>query len=159
MCGRIPIIAVSASLLEKSKNTYVDVGFDAWILKPISFARLGELMDAIVDRNIREGCLYQPGEWEKGGWFHLGEKGPSEALTAPSEEPPQSNPSTNVEEAAASEDPTAGDESGEIPNEQERLLQEQRKGKGKHVHYDDLGSDSGDPTPKPSPSHEALEDE
>ncbi|KAF2657775.1 hypothetical protein K491DRAFT_714238 [Lophiostoma macrostomum CBS 122681] len=158
LCGRVPIIAVSASLLEKSKSTYVDAGFDAWILKPISFSRLGELMDAIVERNIRQECLYKPGEWERGGWFHLGEKSPNEVLTAPSNDPPQSNPSTKSEEAASSEDPTAGDEAGEIPAEQERLLQEQSRGHGKHVHYE-LSSDSGDPTPKPSPSKETPEDE
>jgi CheY-like chemotaxis protein len=67
--GRVPIIAVSASLIEAERQTYIDAGFDAWILKPISFNRLGELMNAIVDPKIRDECLYKPGEWEKGGWF------------------------------------------------------------------------------------------
>jgi CheY-like chemotaxis protein len=39
--GRVPIIAVSASLLEKERQTYIDAGFDGWILKPISFDRCG----------------------------------------------------------------------------------------------------------------------
>jgi CheY-like chemotaxis protein len=69
--GRVPIIAVSASLLEKERQTYIDAGFDAWILKPISFPRLTELMNGIVDRGVREAALYKQGEWEKGGWFHL----------------------------------------------------------------------------------------
>lgn len=138
----MPVIAVSASLVERSLHTYVDTGFDAWILKPIAFDRLGKLMAAIVDNNVRNECLYQPGEWERGGWFHADPKNPDEVSTIPSGEPPQSGPSADAEEAAASEDPTAGDiKGGDIPEEQERLLQaqaeERRKEgrKGKHVHY------------------------
>ena len=67
--GRIPIIAVSASLLEKERKKYVDAGFDGWILKPIDFKRLGVLLNAIVDDSMRENCLYKPGKWENGGWF------------------------------------------------------------------------------------------
>jgi len=69
--GRVPIIAVSASLLERERQTLIDAGFDAWILKPISFSRLNELMAGIVDRKAREDDLYRRGEWEKGGWFDL----------------------------------------------------------------------------------------
>ncbi|KAK4189358.1 putative signal transduction histidine-protein kinase [Podospora australis] len=67
--GRIPIIAVSASLVEREKDTYVDAGFDGWILKPIDFKRLETLLQGIVDDNIRNDALYVPGEWERGGWF------------------------------------------------------------------------------------------
>jgi hypothetical protein len=67
--GRIPIIAVSASLVERERQTYIDAGFDAWILKPISFDRLQTLLTGIVDRRTREECLYKPGWWEEGGWF------------------------------------------------------------------------------------------
>ncbi|KAF2680885.1 hypothetical protein K458DRAFT_310729 [Lentithecium fluviatile CBS 122367] len=134
--GRVPIIAVSASLLEKSRQEYIDAGFDAWILKPISFLRLKELMTAIVETKIREECLYQPGEWEKGGWFHMGKKSSLEVDTKPSGEPPQSNSSENAQNAAAADGPMAGDEQGEIPDEQARLLRTQEKGKGKHVHYE-----------------------
>ena len=67
--GRVPIIAVSASLVEKERKTYIDSGFDGWILKPIDFKRLSVLLDAIVNDSVREGCLYKPGEWENGGWF------------------------------------------------------------------------------------------
>jgi DNA-binding response OmpR family regulator len=70
--GRVPIIAVSASLVEKERETYIDAGFDAWILKPISFDRLNELMHGIVDAQSREQALYKPGEWERGGWFAIG---------------------------------------------------------------------------------------
>jgi hypothetical protein len=67
--GRIPIIAVSASLVERERQTYMDAGFDAWILKPISFDRLQTLLAGIVDSKTREECLYKPGSWEQGGWF------------------------------------------------------------------------------------------
>lgn len=67
--GRIPIIAVSASLVEREKDTYVDAGFDGWILKPIDFKRLETLLQGIVDDDIRNDALYMPGQWECGGWF------------------------------------------------------------------------------------------
>lgn len=64
--GRVPIIAVSASLIEKEIQTYLDAGFDGWILKPIDFKRLSVLLEGIVEQETRENCLYRPGEWEKG---------------------------------------------------------------------------------------------
>lgn len=67
--GRIPILAVSASLLEKDLSTYVHAGFDGWILKPIDFNRLNVLLSGIVQTETRNRCLYKPGEWERGGWF------------------------------------------------------------------------------------------
>ena len=67
--GRVPIIAVSASLLEGEREKYINSGFDGWILKPIDFKRLSVLMEAITDDSVRESCLYKPGEWEIGGWF------------------------------------------------------------------------------------------
>jgi CheY-like chemotaxis protein len=130
LCGRLPIIAVSASLIEKQRQQYIDAGFDAWILKPISFVRLGQLMAGVVDKKIRKECQYEPGQWERGGWFHMGEKGVEEVSTVPSGEPPVSNPSDAVQEAADdSEDPMAGEnnEEGRVPEEQERLLKAQEE--------------------------------
>lgn len=66
---RIPIFAVSASLVEREKQTYVDAGFDGWILKPIDFKRLNTLLAGISDEDVRKSCLYEPGQWERGGWF------------------------------------------------------------------------------------------
>jgi CheY-like chemotaxis protein len=131
LCGRVPIIAVSASLVERDRQQYIDAGFDAWILKPIPFDRLNKLMSAIVDKNIRKECLYQLGQWERGGWFHLGQKSSEEASTKPSGEAPISNPSKETQEAAHSDDPTAGqDESTDKRDaEHERLLQNQAEGK------------------------------
>ncbi|CRK15229.1 hypothetical protein BN1708_011397 [Verticillium longisporum] len=68
--GRVPVFAVSASLIEREKSTYADAGFDGWILKPVDFKRLHTLLLGIVDDNVRTSCLYQEGEWERGGWFH-----------------------------------------------------------------------------------------
>ncbi|RDW85769.1 hypothetical protein BP5796_04094 [Coleophoma crateriformis] len=67
--GRVPIFAVSASLLERNLHTYVQAGFDGWILKPIDFKRLNTLLEGIVDERVRSSCIYQPGHWEIGGWF------------------------------------------------------------------------------------------
>ncbi|ETS78349.1 hypothetical protein PFICI_10411 [Pestalotiopsis fici W106-1] len=67
--GRVPIFAVSASLVEKDKRVYVEAGFDGWILKPIDFKRLHILLDGITKDDTRDGCLYVPGQWERGGWF------------------------------------------------------------------------------------------
>ncbi|GAW24428.1 hypothetical protein ANO14919_140120 [Xylariales sp. No.14919] len=67
--GRVPIFAVSASLVEKDRAMYTEAGFDGWILKPIDFKRLHVLLDGITYDEVRESCLYRPSEWERGGWF------------------------------------------------------------------------------------------
>ncbi|TVY35366.1 Cyanobacterial phytochrome B [Lachnellula subtilissima] len=67
--GRVPIFAVSASLMERERQHYIDAGFDGWILKPVDFKRLNIILRGIVDVEIRNSCLYQPGAWEIGGWF------------------------------------------------------------------------------------------
>ena len=66
---RVPIFAVSASLLEREKETYIDAGFDGWVMKPINFARLNVLLSGLVDMDARKSSTYRPGEWENGGWF------------------------------------------------------------------------------------------
>tara|TARA_R110002060_G_scaffold31745_8_gene42335 strand:- start:90 stop:404 length:315 start_codon:yes stop_codon:yes gene_type:complete len=67
--GRIPIVAVSASLAEARLHEYVQAGFDGWILKPIDFQRLEAILTAIRDDQMRRVLLYGSGSWEKGGWF------------------------------------------------------------------------------------------
>lgn len=67
--GRIPIFAVSASLLEREKDTYETAGFDGWILKPVDFKRLEQLLFGIIDDQVRNDAVYVVGEWERGGWF------------------------------------------------------------------------------------------
>jgi DNA-binding NarL/FixJ family response regulator len=67
--GRIPIFAVSASLVESEKDNYMAAGFDGWVLKPIDFSRLSTLLSGILDDGVRNESLYVPGKWERGGWF------------------------------------------------------------------------------------------
>ena len=67
--GRIPIFAVSASLIEREKDTYMNAGFDGWVLKPIDFKRLETLLYGIIDDKVRNEAVYVSGQWERGGWF------------------------------------------------------------------------------------------
>ena len=127
--GRIPIIAVSASLIEKERRVYTDAGFDGWILKPISFARLGEIMTGIVDSNVRGNNIYKPGNWEKGGWFEEAQPDIFTAKTAPNEDKlPMSNPSKGVQIAAVADDSQVKeDDDSRQTLEQQRMAAEQEK--------------------------------
>lgn len=74
--GRIPIIAVSASLFEHQRAKLCELGIDGWILKPIDWMRLCVLFHGIDDLLARERELYSPGcSWEIGGWFSMPEIG------------------------------------------------------------------------------------
>ena len=98
--GRIPIFAVSASLLEKEKDKYIATGFDGWILKPVDFKRVDELLKGIVNDETRNCCLYKQGQWEQGGWFEKRkEKDQFEADTKPSNQAPTVEAAKNKEEA------------------------------------------------------------
>jgi CheY-like chemotaxis protein len=89
--GRVPVFAVSASLVEKERQAYIDGGFDGWVLKPIDFKRLSILLCGIVEENTRKDCLYQPGNWERGGWFAQQQPGVFAASTSPSSRAPVSD--------------------------------------------------------------------
>ncbi|KAF2091610.1 phytochrome-like histidine kinase PHY1p [Saccharata proteae CBS 121410] len=128
--GRIPIIAVSASLMERDRQIYIDAGFDGWILKPISFSRLSELMTGIVDADVRSKNLYESGEWERGGWFQGAQPDVFQAKTDPSDRIPTSDPSEELKIAAVSEDPDAGEEGSRQTEEQERLREAQAEENG-----------------------------
>lgn len=67
--GRIPIFAVSASLVEKDMQKYIDSGFDGWIMKPIDFKRVNLILSGLQDETTRINTTYKPGMWEIGGWF------------------------------------------------------------------------------------------
>lgn len=67
--GRVPVFAVSASLIERDRKKYIDAGFDGWVMKPVDFKYLNVLFRGIVDDEARKTCQYRPGEWEDGGWF------------------------------------------------------------------------------------------
>ena len=129
--GRIPIIAVSASLVERERQTYIDTGFDGWILKPISFNRLSEIMKGIVESDVRKSNLYRPGVWEYGGWFDEAQKDVFTADTRPSERPSLNQtevmpPLEGVKVAAALVDPFVMEEdSSEQTQEQKRLADAQ----------------------------------
>ena len=88
--GRVPIFAVSASLVEKNCQLYIDGGFDGWILKPIDFKRLSILLSGIVEVKTRESCIYEPGQWERGGWFSKRQPDVFSAQTEPSSTAPVS---------------------------------------------------------------------
>ena len=88
--GRIPVFAVSASLVEKECQKYIDAGFDGWILKPIDFKRLSVLLSGIVDEGTRRECLYKPGAWERGGWFTDSQPDVFSSYTTPSATAPVS---------------------------------------------------------------------
>lgn len=88
--GRVPIFAVSASLVEKDRQKYINAGFDSWILKPIDFKRLGVLLSGIVEESTRKSCLYKPGAWERGGWFVERQPDIFASFTAPSATAPVS---------------------------------------------------------------------
>ncbi|KZV68824.1 hypothetical protein PENSPDRAFT_686959 [Peniophora sp. CONT] len=73
--GRIPIFAVSASLLERQRSELAATGLDGWILKPIDFKRLNLLLQGITDTEQRARDEYRVGgSWEAGGWFPRPEK-------------------------------------------------------------------------------------
>ncbi|KAL3421993.1 hsp90-like protein [Phlyctema vagabunda] len=104
--GRVPIFAVSASLLERNIQMYIDAGFDGWILKPIDFKRLNSLLGGIVDDDVRNACIYQPGKWEVGGWFQRRQLGILRASTFPSGTTPVQNPPPNRPETPLDDDET-----------------------------------------------------
>lgn len=70
--GRIPIIAVSASLQESEKGE-LGRDFDGWMLKPVDFKRMVHLLRGLSDPSRRQQDAYQKGHWERGGWLNLGE--------------------------------------------------------------------------------------
>lgn len=114
--GRVPIFAVSASLQEKEMPTYVDAGFDGWILKPIDFKRLHTLLRGIFDEETRRECLHVDGQWERGGWFPRSEgqgiKGEvSEEVTPKAEDDEKEMPAPAAEGESQGTDGSPTDES------------------------------------------------
>lgn len=126
--GRVPIIAVSASLVEKERPAYIAAGFDGWILKPIAFTRLTEIMRGIVDRDTRAANLYRAGHWEAGGWFEAAQSDVYAAETLPSGDVPSGLEGTEVRAAKDEADPAVKEEEGSVQSrEQRRLLEAQEE--------------------------------
>jgi len=68
--GRIPIFAVSASLMERQREELISYGMDGWVMKPIDFKRLNTLLQGITDSGQRNRDIYRlDGNWEIGGWL------------------------------------------------------------------------------------------
>ncbi|KAH9986884.1 hypothetical protein BJV74DRAFT_927090 [Russula compacta] len=68
--GRIPIFAVSASLVERQHEELKRIGIDGWILKPIDFRRLYTILRGVMDPEQRSRDEYRIGRsWEIGGWL------------------------------------------------------------------------------------------
>lgn len=68
--GRIPIFAVSASLVESRREEMINLGLDGWILKPIDFKRLQVILNGVMDPAQRKLDIYRPDRsWEYGGWL------------------------------------------------------------------------------------------
>ncbi|KAJ5467106.1 hypothetical protein N7475_004858 [Penicillium sp. IBT 31633x] len=65
----IPLIAVSASLLEEHRQMYMESGFDGWVMKPIDFHRVDRVLAGVRLPWLRHDFVYKPGMWEGGGWF------------------------------------------------------------------------------------------
>jgi hypothetical protein len=97
--GRIPIFAVSASLVEKQQQVYIDAGFDGWLLKPVDFRRVEQLLKGIVDEGTRNECLYEPGKWEQGGWFSKRDE--QQAIYDVPTMPSEDKPTASAEKEAA----------------------------------------------------------
>jgi hypothetical protein len=111
--GRVPILAVSASLVERERHTYIDAGFDGWILKPIDFNRLNTLLTGIVDEETRKSCLYQPGQWERGGFFDRKQRSAFKAETKPSNKSPAGHaPRSGAEPFQPDKDSLTSESSG-----------------------------------------------
>ncbi|THW72638.1 hypothetical protein D6D19_06348 [Aureobasidium pullulans] len=151
--GRIPIIAVSASLLERERDIYIDAGFDGWILKPISFQRLQEIMTGIVDKDVRHKNVYQLGEWERGGWFEESQSDVWEANTKPDDDKiAMSGPSKAVQKEAASDDPQekgSDDDDSRQTNEQHRIAAVQDRDDGIEPPPEQQGQDDPDVNGEP----------
>ena len=128
--SRVPIFAVSASLIEKERQVYIDAGFDGWVLKPIDFKRLSVLLSGLVEESTREECLYQPGKWERGGWFARHQPDVYASFTKPSSQAP-------VTSSRPASHPNRGDDP--ISKEQDRLDHL----KTDAVHAESLPQDAG----------------
>nr|POE75476.1 hypothetical protein CFP56_53588 [Quercus suber] len=154
--GRVPIIAVSASLVEKERPNYSSAGFDGWILKPIAFDRLSVIMNGLVQKTTRKENLYGPGRWDLGGWFQESSKDVFSADTTPSGEAPIRGPehgaqSIGVEVAATVDKPEVKEEDDSTQTqEQQRLLHEQAA---------ERGETPAPAEPNTSPSLDATDDD
>jgi CheY-like chemotaxis protein len=154
--GRVPIIAVSASLLEKERQIYIDAGFDGWILKPISFDRLKHIMLGIVDAGARKDNLYKSGGWERGGWFQQAQKDIFAADTKPTERMPMTDPSEGAQKAASSDDPFVREEDDSLQTQEQARMADEQEEKREDAEIEDT---AGTGTPKISAMADSADTE
>ncbi|TYJ55054.1 hypothetical protein B9479_004278 [Cryptococcus floricola] len=98
--GRIPIFAVSASLYESDRSNLAK-NFDGWMLKPLDFARVRDILQGLESSKKRKENVYQQGYWEKGGYFRKPASQPASHARLPSASTP-SNSSPSVSTPSAS---------------------------------------------------------
>lgn len=67
--GRLPVIAVSASIDEHHRPSLEQAGLCGFLNKPVSFQRLREIMLGVVDADGRKKTLYEVGLFQRGGWL------------------------------------------------------------------------------------------
>jgi len=60
---------VSASLTEDQRADLWELGLDGWLLKPIVWDRVKDLINGITDLDQRRKDIYVPDHWERGGWL------------------------------------------------------------------------------------------
>lgn len=114
-------------MLEKERQTYIDAGFDGWILKPISFDRLQRIMLGIVDANVRKENLYKQGNWERGGWFGEAQADIFSAQTKPADRMPMSDPSKGAQIAAGSRDPFVREEDSSLQTQEQKMMADEQE--------------------------------
>ena len=137
--GRVPVIAVSASLLEKERQTYIDAGFDGWILKPISFDRLKHIMLGIIDAGARKENLYKSGGWERGGWFQKAQRDIFAADTTPDERVPMTDPSEGAQKAASNTDPFVREEDDSVQTQEQARMADEQENEREATDAEDTG--------------------
>lgn len=67
----VPILAVSASIVGSDKDIYINHGFDGWIMKPINFTRLSDLLQGVSNPGVYKYNRTNPRDWEGGEWFDI----------------------------------------------------------------------------------------
>ena len=71
-CGRVPILAVSASLSNDRGGFFMEIGFDGRLLKLINFRRLGVMLSGALHAEARNLGMYKETEFVQGSWMFRG---------------------------------------------------------------------------------------
>jgi hypothetical protein len=63
-----PRLALNALL--ESQKVELGIDFDGWMLKPIDFKRMLQILVGISEPDKRKEDAYERGKWERGGWLN-----------------------------------------------------------------------------------------